>query len=157
MQVSATPIDGLKIGASHISFDQQGGATKLDQEAESGAYYLTYASGPFSVGYSKAYRAEQLANAAYQTATNVDYYDQTNYSLAFAASDDLTVSYERETSEKNFVGSGQASVEQESSSVQVAYTMGGMTLAVAHSSHDNNSYSTTDSQDQTLIAVTMAF
>ncbi len=157
MQVSATPIDGLKVGASYISFDQQGGATKLDQEAESGAYYLTYANGPFSVGYSKAYRAEQLANAAYQTATNVDYYDQTNYSLAFAASDDLTVSYERETSEKNFVGSGQASVEQESSSVQVAYTMGGMTLAVAHSSHDNNSYSTTDTQDQTLIAVTMAF
>ena len=157
MQVSATPIDGLKIGASHISFDQQGGATKLDQEAESGAYYLTYANGPFSVGYSKGYRAEQLANAAYQTATNVDYYDQTNYSVAFAASDDLTVSYERETSEKNFVGSGQASVEQESSSVQVAYTMGGMTLALAHSSHDNNGYSTTASQDQTLIAVTMAF
>ena len=157
MQVSATPIDGLKVGASYMSFDQQGGATKLDQEAESGAYYLTYANGPFSFGYSKGYRAEQLANAAYQTATNVDYYDQTNYSVAFAASDDLTVSYERETSEKNFVGSGQASVEQESSSVQVAYTMGGMTLAVAHSSHDNNSYSTTDSQDQTLIAVTMAF
>ena len=156
-QVKASPIDGLTVGASYFTRDQQGGATKLDQEAESGAYYFTYANGPVSIGYSQAYRAELLADGAYATATNADYYDQTNYSIAFAASDDLSVSYERETSEKNFVGSGQASVEQESSSVQVAYTMGGMTIALAHSSHDNNGYSTTDNQDQSLVAITMAF
>ena len=157
MQIKASPIDGLTIGASYFDRDQQGGATKRDQDAESGAYYFTYANGPVSIGYSQAYRAELLANNAYQTATNVDYYDQTNYSIAFAASDDLSVSYERETSEKNFVGSGQASVEQESSAVQVAYTMGGMTIALSHASHDNNGYSTTNNQDQSLIAVTMAF
>ena len=136
-QVKASPIDGLTIGASYFERDQQGGAVKRDQDAESGAYYLTYANGPVSIGYSQAYRAELLANNAYQTATNVDYYDQTNYSIAFAASDDLSVSYERETSEKNFVGSGQASVEQESSAVQVAYTMGGMTIAGAVNDTDN--------------------
>ena len=156
-QVKASPIDGLTVGASYFERDQQGGATKRDQDAESGAYYFTYANGPVSIGYSQAYRAELLANDAYQTATNVDFYDQTNYSIAFAASDDLSVSYERETSEKNFVGSGQAAVEQESSAVQVAYTMGGMTIALSHASHDNNGYSTTNNQDQSLIAITMAF
>jgi hypothetical protein len=156
-QVKASPIDGLTIGASYFERDEQGGAVKRDQDAESGAYYLTYASGPVSIGYSQAYRAEMLANDAYQTGTDVDYYDQTNYSIAFAASDDLSVSYERETSEKNFVGSGQASVEQESSAVQLAYTMGGMTIALSHASHDNNGYSTTNNQDQSLLAVTMAF
>ena len=98
-----------------------------------------------------------LANDAYQTGTDVDYYDQTNYSIAFAASDDLSVSYERETSQVNYVGSGNAAVEQESSAVQVAYTMGGMTIALSHASHDNNGYSTTNNQDQSLLAVTMAF
>ena len=156
-QVKASPIDGLTVGASYFERDEQGGATKRDQDAESGAYYFTYANGPVSIGYSQAYRAEMLANNAYQTGTDVDYYDQTNYSIAFAASDDLSVSYERETSEKNFVGSGQAAVEQESSAVQVAYTMGGMTIALSHASHDNNGYSTTNNQDQSLIAVTMAF
>ena len=156
-QVKASPIDGLTIGASYFERDQQGGATKRDQDAESGAYYLTYASGPVSIGYSQAYRAEMLANDAYQTGTDVDYYDQTNYSIAFAASDDLSVSYERETSEANYIGSGTAAVEQESSAVQVAYTMGGMTIALSHASHDNNGYSTTNNQDQSLIAVTMAF
>ena len=156
-QVKASPIDGLTVGASYFERDEQGGATKRDQDAESGAYYFTYANGPVSIGYSQAYRAEMLANNAYQTGTDVDYYDQTNYSIAFAASDDLSVSYERETSEKNFVGSGQAAVEQESSAVQVAYTMGGMTIALSHASHDNNGYSTTNNQDQSLIAITMAF
>ena len=67
----------------------------------------------------------------------------------------MSVSYERETSEANKLDN--TSVEQESSAVQLAYTMGGMTLAVSHASHDNNAYVAGDNVDQTLIAVTMAF
>ena len=89
------------------------------------------------------------------TATTISDYDQTNMSIAFAASDDLSVSYERETSEANRLDD--TSTEQESGSVQVAYTMGGMTLAVAHSNHDNNGYVVGANTDQTVIAVTMAF
>jgi hypothetical protein len=154
MQVKTAPIDGLALGASYFEFDGSGLA-KSDQEAESGAYYATYATGPVSIGYSKAYKAPFMANEGYQTTTNVDYYDQTNYSIAFVASDDLTVSYERETSEANYVND--TSVEQESSAVQVAYTMGGMTVALSHGSHDNNNYTDGANQDQTLFAVTMAF
>jgi hypothetical protein len=52
-QVKAAPIDGLSIGASYITFDNEGLATK-QQDAESGSYMATYTSGPFAVGYSKA-------------------------------------------------------------------------------------------------------
>ena len=154
MQVKTSPYDGLNLGASYFEFDGSGLA-KSDQEAESGAYFATYASGPVSVGYSKAYKAPFLADAAYATTTNVDFYDQTNYSVAFAASDDLSISYEVETSEANYVND--TSREQESSAVQVAYTMGGMTLAVSHASHDNNGYVDAANTEQTLFAVTMAF
>jgi hypothetical protein len=155
MQVTTAPIDGLKLGASYFEFDGSGLA-KSGQEAESGAYYATYATGPVSVGYSKGlyapfYKDDTSAN----NATAVDYYDQTNYSIAFAASDALSVSYEVEQSEKKLHNS--TSVEQESSAVQVAYNMGGMTLAVSHASHDNNAYVTGANTDQTLFAVTMAF
>ena len=154
MQVKTNPYDGLTLGASYFEFDGSGLA-KSDQEAESGAYYATYATGPVSVGYSKAYKAPFIADAGYATTTNVDFYDQTNYSVAFAASDDLSVSYEIETSDANYVND--TSVEQESSAVQVAYTMGGMTLAVSHASHDNNGYVDAANTEQTLFAVTMAF
>ena len=155
MQVKTSPIDGLSIGASYFEFEGSGLA-KSTQEAESGAYYATYATGPVSVGYSKAYKQPFSKNdTSANNATVVDYYDQTNYSIAFAASDDLSVSYERETSEK--ILHNASSVEQESSAVQVAYSMGGMTVAVSHGSHDNVGYTDAANQDQTLFAVTMAF
>ena len=154
MQIKSNPYEGLNIGASFMEFDDQGLA-KMDQDAESGAYYATYASGPFSVGYSQAYKAPLAADATYKTTTTVEYYDQTNYSIAFAATDDLSISYEVETSEANYVNT--TTKEQESTAVQVAYTMGGMTIALSHGSHDNNGYVTGANQDQTLLAVTMAF
>ena len=159
IQVKAAPIDGLSIGASYFEFGGQSGEQKNDQNAESGAYYATYSAGPVSIGYSKAHKAMHLIDnhdgAGTGTTGAVEDYDQTNYSIAFAANDDLSVSYERETSEANKLDD--TSVEQESSAVQVAYTMGGMTLAVSHASHDNNGYVDGANTDQTLFAVSMAF
>jgi len=159
IQVKAAPIDGLSIGASYFEFGGQSGEQKNDQNAESGAYYATYSAGPVSIGYSKAHKATHLIDnhdgAGTGTTGAVEDYDQTNYSIAFAANDDLSVSYERETSEANKLDD--TSVEQESSAVQVAYTMGGMTLAVSHASHDNNGYVDGANTDQTLFAVSMAF
>ena len=158
MQVSfdAIPMaDGLKIGASYFEFDKQGATGKRDQDAESGAYYATYAIGNVSLGYSKAYKALFVTDDAN---TGVEYYDQTNQSIAYAVNDDLTISYEVEKSEANYLADATAAVEQKSTGVQLAYNLGGMTLAIARNSHDNPSYSSTAADiDQTLIAVTMAF
>ena len=156
LQVKAAPVDGLAIGASYFEFGGDQGEAKNDSLGESGAYYATYATGPVSIGYSKAYKQLFLGeDTGDSTSDNAEFYDQTNYSIAFAATDDLSVSYERETSEVNKLDD--TTVEQESSSVQVAYTMGGMTLAVVHSGHDNNGYVTGANTDQTILAVTMAF
>ena len=163
MQVSfdAIPMaDGLKIGASYFDFDKQGDEGKKDQEAESGAYYATYAIGNVSLGYSKAYKATLIANDADGggSTTKVEYYDQSNQSIAYAVNDDLTISYEVEKSEANYLADATAAVEQKSTGIQLAYNLGGMTLAIARNSHDNPSYSSTAADiDQTLIAVTMAF
>jgi hypothetical protein len=166
MQVSfdAIPMaDGLKIGASHFTFDKQGDEGKKDQEAESGAYYATYSIGNVSLGYSKAFRAELINNdansgASFDAAVDVESYEQTNQSIAYAINDDLTVSYEKEESKKNFLADQTADVTQKSTGIQLAYNLGGMTLAIARNSHDNPSYSATAADiDQTLIAVTMAF
>ena len=158
LQVKAAPLDGLAIGASYIDFDGAGvNGTKNNQNPESGAYYATYATGPFSIGYSKAFKAPLVADGALTSTTAVDFYEQTNISVAYAATDDLSISYEKEEDKKNMQRDATADVEQESTSIQVAYTMGGMTLAVAHGSYDNVSYVDGDEVDQMLFAVTMAF
>jgi outer membrane protein OmpU len=167
-QVKANPIGGLNIGASYMTFDNGGLKAGNDQEAEGGAYMATYAQGPFTVGYSKAYKAPQLAGTIANSATGgagdatsqsvgVEHFIQSNASIAYAASDDLSISYEVEKSEANYAEASRAAVEQESSAVQVAYTMGGMTIAVSHGSYDNNGYTAGITSNQTLLAVTMAF
>ena len=158
MQISfdAIPMaEGLKVGASYFERDQQGATVKLDADAQSGAYYATYAMGNISLGYSKAYNQLQVADSAN---TGTDYYEQTNTSIAYAINDDISVSYEVEKSERVGVDTSTATVEQKSTGLQLAYNMGGMTVAVARNTHDNPSYSTTAADlEQTLIAVTMAF
>jgi len=153
-------LDGVKIGADYMEFDKQGIQGKKDQKAESGAYYATYAVGNVSLGYSEGFRAELVGDDAHNggDATKAEDYRQSNMSIAYAINDDLSISYEVEKSEKNFLSDATASVEQKSTGLQIAYNLGGMTLALARNSHDNPSYSSTaPDEDQTLIAITMAF
>ena len=154
IQVTTTPIDGLTIGASYNEFDGAGLA-KNDQDPASGAYYLKYANGPFSIGYSQAFKALLLADNV--AATAVEGYEQTNYSIAYAASDDLSISYEVEEDTKQSVTASTVDVDQKSKAIQAAYSMGGMTISASMGSYDNVGWVTTDSIDTFLLAVTMAF
>jgi len=161
-QVTAAPIDGLSIFASYMEFSGFG-VDKNDQEPESGAYGATYASGPFSIGYSKAYKTVghggslQSGTGGASGSGIVDFYEQTNYSVAYVASDNLSLSYEVEKDNANYVLNTTADVEQKSRAIQAAYTMGGMTIAVSRGSYDNASYTDGNNIDTTLFALTMAF
>ena len=73
----------------------------------------------------------------------MEYYDQVNQSISYAINDDLSISYRSEKSEANYV-LGSAAVEQKSTGIQIAYNLGGMTVALARNSHDNPSYSTSN-------------
>ena len=151
-QITATPMDGLSVGANYMNTEEAGlSGTALIQEQESGAYYVKYDIGSVGLGYSKAYYAPQTASA--QT---VEYYDQTNYSIAFNVNENLSVSYEVEKSDR--IGANTtADISEDSDAIQAAYTVGGLTMAVSHASHDNVGYSTGKNAKNTVFAVTMAF
>ena len=159
VSVTAAPIDGLSVGASYMTFSGEGSTTTLKQDAESGAVYAKYASGPFKVGYSLARKAVGIAvtSNGNPVAGVAEWYDQRNMSLAFNVNESLSISYEKETSEVNKVQATDASVEQDSSAIQAAYTMGGMTFAVSLGKYDNNGYTSNNDAEQALFAVTMAF
>jgi len=160
ISMNAIPmLDGLTIGASYFELNSQG-VTKKDQAAESGAYYATYAVGNVSLGYSKGFKAVLITDDANGggDATFVESYDQTNQSIAYVVNDDLSISYEVEKSIAQYLSDATADVEQKSTGIQVAYNMGGMTLAVSRNSHNNPSYNSAAADiDQTMLALTMAF
>jgi len=157
--VSATPIDGLKISSS---FAEQDGAVVLgktdSQKSESGAISAKYSMGNFTVGLGKAYIAPRIALASAATgATTVESYENTNISIGFAVNENLSVSFSDESSEPTYLTSATKGYDQDTQSIQAAYTMGGMTLAIARTNYDNVGYVNNADVTETLVAVTMAF
>ncbi len=151
-QVKAAPIDGLTVGADYVDYD--GVKDAGDQQPESGSYFLTYAFGPATIGYSKTHLATAIGDL---TSDRLESIEGKKYSIAFNVNDDFSVSYEKEKSTPDTMRNGTGWVEMESDGVQAAYTMGGMTIAVAMNDHTSARY--TDGMDvkDTVIQVSMAF
>jgi hypothetical protein len=158
-QVTASPMDGLSVGANYMEVGEQGVAGTKDQaQQESGAAYIKYDVGAFGLGYSKSLYTPAGTTAAAQT---VEYYEADNYSVAFNVNENLSISYEVEKNTRytaETAGAAQsANADITSRGIQAAYTVGGMTLAVAHNQHDDVGYAAGKDATQTIFAVTMAF
>jgi len=152
-QVKANPIDGLNLGVDYVDFDTVSGAT--EQTPESGTYYATYAYGPATIGYSRSYLATAIGGI---TADVLESIEAKKYSIGVNVNDDFSVSYEHEESDPNNVTSGSTGfVKMESTGIQAAYTMGGMTVAVAMNDHENARYTDTKDIKDTVVSVAMAF
>jgi len=157
-RIEAAPIDGLKVSAS---FAEQDGAAVAgvtdEQKSESGAIAAKYSAGSFTVGFGKAWIAPRLANGTSAGATTVESYENTNISIGVVVNDNLSISISDETSEPTYMTSSTTAYDQETQSIQAAYTMGGMTLALARTNYDNVSYATGADVTETILSVSMAF
>ena len=151
-QVKAAPIDGLGLGASYL--EAESANSDALQEARTVSAFVTYEIAGFSLGLSASqYQPHFSANT--EALTDADDYKQANASIAYLVNDNLSVSFERESSERFLVNESHEEIT--SDAVQLAYTMGGMTLALSHASHNNAGYVVGADAGQTLFAVTMAF
>jgi hypothetical protein len=133
-QITATPIENLTIGASYMEFADAGlpgTKSRNDQNPESGAVYAKYKVNNLGLGYSLARKNALLESSTAASTTVVEWYEQKNYSVAYQVSEDLSISYEKETSQPHAVTASAVTYEQDSSAIQAAYTMGGMTFAVS--------------------------
>jgi len=117
---------------------------------------ITFDLGPISVGYAKS----GITTGLEDTGTNVSYYKNTMYGVAFNVNDNLSVSYGFHDSQQGFVNPGDnESVMAEVESFQIAYTMGGASIRLAEIDADNTKYQTGASFDKeaTVMSVSLAF
>ena len=70
--------------------------------------------------------------------------------------DNLSISYENEKSQPQTTRNT-TQYEMESTGIQAAYTMGGMTLGVAMNDHENAQYTQNQDVKDTVFTVEMAF
>jgi len=147
-------LDGLNVFAGMSSIEQAIAAgTGASGDRTQYVLGATYAIGSVTVGYQQS--RDNLQQTAIG-ATN-SYYENSAFGVSFNVSDNLSLSYGNHKSQ-NSLNSG-AQVELEAESLQLAYTMGGMSVKIAESSVDNASYTsgTANDSDGTTIALSLAF
>ena len=157
-QLTAAPVDGLKIGADYAESDD---GTATAQVFESGNYYAQYAMGNWKVGYNHGYYAVPLSDKN----GNVTSYENIAWGLEFAINDALSVSYNEETSEATTAvdivdgasSSVKTAVESEMESIQVAYILGGATVGVSIVDVGNADYTAAKDEKRTVFSLAMDF
>ena len=159
-QITAAPIDGLTIGADYFRAD---GSTAVKQQPEGGNAFIKYAMGPVVIGYAKS----EVAPAFTQTTgtASTQRYETDAYGIQFAVNEDFSVSYNNEKSTKTTNAGVEATnttatktrVETTVDTYQVAYNIGGATLALVKSEASNAAYTASKEVSATVISLKMAF
>jgi len=146
-------VDGLNVFAGRSVIEQDknaaGGKTGDRTQYVAGA---TYAVGSVTLGYQ--YSRDNQQSAA---ASTTSYYENNAFGVSFNINDNLSLSYGNHSSDRATTAA--STVELEAESLQLAYTMGGMSVKIAESSVDNGSYTsgTGSDRDGTTVALTLAF
>jgi len=148
--IGDTVLGGMKITAGYEESDSRvtDGTPK-----RGGTVAAVIPVGPLSVGFQKKVyqaRGDTLSEA------NKNLYKDDVLGIAYAVNDDFAISYNLYESVKHAHDAG-TTVEQETKSINIAYTVGGLTLAFADAKTDNAAYSANTSDDTRTISVKTAF
>jgi hypothetical protein len=166
-QVITSPIEGLTVNASYIEIASSITDAKA-QDYEAGNISAKYSTGAFTFGAGRALIQPYVASGTGEAVERLNYVENTDYGIGYAINDNLSVSYEKGKSEGKITATTDLNVitkstnSQEYESIQAAYTMGGMTMAVSQTVVDGDGYtkestSLRSDASQTLFVVTMAF
>jgi len=138
--LSYTGVEGLTLGYAEED-NGKAGTAKIDANT----MYATYAFGSFTVGVQSSEADGGLA---------ADDDEFSAHGITYQVNDDLTIGYH--AAEYQF---GDQTADQESKSMQVSYTTGGMSIVAQSVSMDNVGGSTAarDDVDGYKVAVTFAF
>jgi hypothetical protein len=144
--LTTTPIDGLTVNASYVDV----GSNLTDAVAsqyEAGALNAKYAYGPFTIGYGRTLVQPYVAGTTVAAAAErILYLETKDLSIGYAVNENLSVSYETSDSAVKIRATSELGVDtnsensQDSTTIQAAYTMGGMTLAISQATVDGDGY-----------------
>ena len=143
----ATP-EGMTLYGGIARVDVAQNTATFNDDATEATVGAKYAIGSFTLGY-------QWSKEENGRATTTTEYQNDGYGVTFAINDDLSIGYNNYKSEQT----GTTNVETEASSIQIAYSAGGLSVRLADQTVDNALYSTATSaqRDATTLSVALAF
>ena len=125
--------------------------TAGENEQYEGVAAGTYALGPVELGYG--HQGKFTGNNI--TTTDIDYYRNTQYAVAFNINDDLSLSYGYHKSQQGNVDNNRTTAEVWSG--QVAYSIGGASIRLARAEGDNIAYADGVDRTMNILSVSLAF
>ena len=157
-QLSASPIDGLSIGADY--FETSGGYT-TGQKPTAGNAYVKYTNGPVTIGYREGY--SDVGITAKNTA-KTNYLNEA-YGIQVALNDQVSVSYSTEKSTAKTraaivagaAGNVKTEVESSVDHLMIAYNIGGATLGLTRIDASDSDYTSALDETKTILSIAMAF
>jgi hypothetical protein len=143
-----TGMEGLTLYGGVSRIDQHQNSSDINGDIDERTLGAKYAVGGFTLGYQ--WSEEDTGRATTNTK-----YENNAYGVTFSINDDLSIGYNNYTSDR----SGTTAVELEASSVQIAYSMGGLSIRLADAQIDNQNYTAgaANSRDATTLSVALAF
>ena len=147
--IGDTALGGMKIT---LGYEESDSRTSLASDKRGGTVAVVLPVGPLKVGYQKkAYQA--VSNSASEGGKA--FYKDDILGVAYALNDDLALSYNIIESEKHDHTAGE--VEQETKAINLAYTVGGLTLGFQDAKTSNAGYSAATDDDTRTISIKTAF
>ena len=162
-QLTAAPIDGLKIGADYATGENTSGI--IDQELTGGNVYAQYAIGNIKVGYMQGYKESGKATYADGDGSSNDSYEYDAMGIEFALNDALTISFdttENEAKDKGQIADAATTrttkvVTMEADTMQIAYNVGGATVGLFHVDTSNAEFTSGKDATKTIASISMEF
>ena len=163
--------DALKVGVYAAEIDNTKPDTGDDQKDHfEGVWYAKYSFGPVSIGYSESYLENGLAdtddtaeaaNVAKTVRTATGIFESESYSIAFNVNDNFSISYtetEDTYDSQDDKTTNIVDVTQETEALQVAYSMGAMSIKAYNMETTNPGYDNdAEKMNVTEIALGLSF
>ena len=162
--------DALKVGVYGEEIENtmpKAADGDANSDAFGGVWYAKYSMGPVSIGYSESYLdqgrngAAEATTAAKVVRTAAGIFESDSISIAFNVNDDLSVSYTETTDTYNAqdnASAAVANVDMKTEAIQLAYSMGGMSIKAYNMDTDNPGYdSDAKGKSVTEVALGLSF
>ena len=149
---------------------QMGTLNDAGRDQFDGSVFVKYTTGPVSFGYQQTYvdsgmpgTAATAATSAKTIGTATGIFEDTQYSVSFNVNDNLSISYSNGDStyddQSNVAGGTEiVDVEQSQDAIQIAYSMGGLSISAYQMNTENPGYDSNAAEvNATEISIGMAF
>ena len=150
---NSSMVEGLTFGfgVGETSYDRASGDV-ANIDTGSTVVFAKYAFGPVSVGYQTNYTSGSVSTSNTTTGAN----EVSIMGIAFNVNDSLSISY-TDYENKYLKRASQGDVTQDTTGINLAYTMGGATFRLTDASMDNAGGVTGTNEDRTEVSLLMAF